>query len=95
LSLISWGELVYTIEREQGTEVANEVIRDLDRGPILLAEVNRARVDSAARLKSKHRISYADAFAIALAQEVGATLVSGDPEFESIEKLVPVLWLER
>jgi predicted nucleic acid-binding protein len=48
---------------------------------------------AAARLKARHTISYADAFAVALAQELGAPVVTGDREFEHVESLVEVLWL--
>ena len=48
----------------------------------------------AARVKAHHAVSYADAFAVALAQELGATLVSGDPEIRALRGLVPVLWVE-
>ena len=40
-------------------------------------------------------MSYADAFAIALAQELNATIVTGDPEFRSVEKIVDILWLRE
>lgn len=93
LSLINWGEILYTIRREQGAELADEMIHDLDNGPILLAEVNRARVEAAAHIKSRYAVSYGDAFAIALAQELGATVVTGDREFKAVEQAVPVLWL--
>ena len=36
-----------------------------------------------------------DAFAVALAQEKSATVVTGDPEFREVESLVPVLRLPR
>jgi hypothetical protein len=38
-------------------------------------------------------ISYAGAFAVALAQEMTATLVTGDPEFKRVESLVKIMWL--
>ncbi len=94
LSLINWGEILYAVERRQGVPVAHQVMQDIDQMPIVLAEVNRARVQAAAHLKSQFVVSYADAFAIALAQELGATLVSGDPEIKSVKHLIPVLWLD-
>ena len=36
-----------------------------------------------------------DSFAIALAEESAATVVTGDPEFKAVEKLIPILWLPR
>jgi len=48
---------------------------------------------AAAHVKAHHPISYADAFAVALAQEMDASVVTGDPEFECVEELIPVVWL--
>lgn len=93
MSLINWGEVVYSVAREQGDELANQVIADIDRAPISLIEITRARVAVAARIKSQHRVSYADAFAIALAQEFSATVVTNDPEFRSVQESISILWL--
>jgi len=56
---------------------------------------HRARTFAAAHIKAHYRVSFADAFAIALAQESTATAVTGDPEFREVEKLIPILWLPR
>lgn len=93
LSLINWGEIVYNVQRDHGKEVADELIQDIDRGPITLAQVTRKRVDGAARIKSQYRLSYADAFAVALAQELDAAVITGDPEFRAVENIVTVDWL--
>ncbi|MBI4670262.1 MAG: type II toxin-antitoxin system VapC family toxin [Chloroflexi bacterium] len=93
MSLINWGEILYTLEREQGVERLAKLKKAIEEFPISLTEVTRTRVESAAHIKSQHRVSYADAFAIALAQELGATIVTGDPEFKSVEQQVPILWL--
>jgi predicted nucleic acid-binding protein len=45
------------------------------------------------RYKARYTISYADAFAAALAQELRAPLVTADLEFEQVESHVEVLWL--
>jgi hypothetical protein len=36
-----------------------------------------------------------DAFAVALAQELGVVMVTGNPELKSVEELVHVEWLDR
>lgn len=94
LSLINWGEILYITEREHGARIAETLMQDIDRLPIALMDVNRARVASAARIKGNYAVSYADAFAIALAQELNATLVTGDPECKAIENQVTIMWLE-
>jgi len=93
LSLINWGEILYILERDHGEAVALEMMKDIDSLPIILCGVNRWRVVAAARVKARYPLSYADAFAVALAQELGAAVVTGDPEFKRVEDLVPILWL--
>jgi ribonuclease VapC len=61
--------------------------------PVAMYSASQARVLAAARVKATHHISYADAFTIALAQELGGTVVTGDPEFKGVESVVPVMWL--
>lgn len=95
LSLINWGEVLYYAEREQGTERFNLWKSKIAKLPLQFAHVSQERVERAAHIKSGHNVSYADAFAIALAIELGATIVTGDKEFESVEKMVSILWLKR
>lgn len=95
LSLINLGECLYIIEREQGLTAAIRTIAALRQLPIAEAEATRDRIFDAAHIKAKHRVSFADAFAIALAMEKKATLVTGDPEFKQVESLVSVLWLGK
>ena len=47
----------------------------------------------AARLKAHHKLSLADAFAAGTAMQLGARIVTGDPEFKSISHMVEILWL--
>jgi len=92
-SLVNAGELYYMTWRKRGASRADEVWADLQRLPITWYSANRARILAAARIKAMHHVSYADAFAIALAQELGSTVVTGDPEFKDVETIVPVMWL--
>ncbi|MGO9370888.1 MAG: type II toxin-antitoxin system VapC family toxin [Syntrophobacteraceae bacterium] len=93
LSLINLGEIVYTVERKLGEDTSREVLQDVLTLPIEISEVTMERVLSAAHIKGKFPISYADAFAVALAQEMTATLITGDPEFKRVESLVKIMWL--
>jgi ribonuclease VapC len=94
LSLVNFGEMAYIAERERGARQATRILEDVRRLPLVLCEVTEVRILAAARVKAHHAVSYADAFAVALAQELGATLVSGDPEIRALRGLVPVLWVE-
>jgi ribonuclease VapC len=93
LCLVNYGEVLYMTERAGGLEAATEAIRIVEQLPVQIAPVDRALTFAAAHVKAHHSISYADAFAVALAQELGATVVTGDPEFRSVEALVSVQWL--
>ncbi len=93
MSLINWGEILYTFERERGTQFAIELEKDLDEYPMKLLGVNRNRIRAAAQLKSTYRLSYADAFAVALARELKAAVITGDPEFRTVEGIVSVDWV--
>ncbi len=93
LSLINYGECVYNVERRYGSQATLKLQTLLDTLPISYYPVDHQRVLSAAWIKAYHPLSYADAFAVALAQELKATVVTGDPEFHTVEKLINVLWL--
>ncbi len=47
----------------------------------------------AAHFKANYPISFADAFAAALAKEKDAILVTGDKEFERLTMSIEILWL--
>ena len=93
LSLINLGEIYYLIRRRRGMEKAQETLETLRSLPVSLCNISEARVLAAAELKAEYPISYADAFAAALVQELGATLVTGDPEFKKLEPVFTISWL--
>ena len=93
LSLINLGEVIYNTGRELGDDRAREILDDIMLLPIEFAEVSRTRVLAAAQIKTQYPISYADAFAVSLAQELNATIVTGDPEFKQVDSLVTLFWL--
>ena len=93
MSLINLGEVIYNTGRKLGEDRAKEILDDIMLLPIQLVEVTRDRVLAAARIKTQYPISYADAFAVSLAQELNATIVTGDPEFKQVESLVTLFWL--
>jgi predicted nucleic acid-binding protein len=51
-------------------------------------------VREAAEIKADHPIAYADAFCAALARRHKGRILTGDPEFKAVEKLVAVQWLK-
>ena len=90
---INLGEVVYITEREASLEAAQAVLALVDQLPIVVVDPGRSLTLSAAHIKAQHAISYADAVAMALAQELDGHVVTGDPEFEAVVGLVPVKWI--
>jgi predicted nucleic acid-binding protein len=95
LGWINWGEFLYIIKRRVGTPQTLDALRLLEQLPIELFPVDQPLVRAAAELKSEHAVSYADAFCIATAQRLDATVLTGDPEFKSVEHLVKIRWLTK
>ena len=93
LSLISWGEVLYITEREEGehrAKLAEEAMAGLN---LRIVDVNAGIIRQAARYKAKGKMSYADAITAATAKAHQATLVTGDKEFRPLEKEIKILWL--
>jgi len=93
LSVVNWGEVYYITMREVGRERADEVAHLISTLPIQIVPADLDLTRQAAELKSKHRMSYADCFAVALARQRKAELVTGDKEFREVEKEVKILWV--
>jgi predicted nucleic acid-binding protein len=85
-SAISVGEVEYIVHRRVGAERARAVEDAMYDHPRLhVAQVTRERIREAANMKVGGSLSFADAFAAALALELDASLVTGDPEFKRLE----------
>lgn len=93
MSTINLGEIIYIVERKLGADIAADTLQDILNLPIQLVDTNMERILAAAQIKAHHAVSYADAFAVSLAQELQGMLVTGDPEFKKVESLVDILWL--
>jgi len=95
LCMINFGEALYTTERRRGVATAQSVQALIESMPIAILDVTRNLVLDAAHIKANHAISYADAFAVASAIREEAVILTGDPEFEAVESLVTIEWLEK
>jgi ribonuclease VapC len=95
MSLINVREVFYISNRAQGREKAQSILADLRSLSIQFYDATEERILAAARLKAEYPISYADAFAASLAQELGASLVTGDPEFKTIKEKLSLFWLDQ
>lgn len=93
VSFMSVMEVFYITLQERDIEEARTRLRLLESLPITRVESTASLSVAAAKLKAKHRISVADAWIAALAQESSATLVHKDPEFEVMGDQIQVLKL--
>ena len=95
LNWINWGEFYYVLKRRVGAAKTMDALRLIEQLPVELFPVDQTLVRTAAEIKSEHALSYADAFCIATAQRLDATVLTNDREFESVESLIKIRWLTK
>jgi predicted nucleic acid-binding protein len=94
MNSINIGEVYYILARERSAQEAELFIDLIIPALNIRIELNNLQdVMAAAGIKASHAISYADAFAAATAQKHEAVLVTGDPDFKLVEKLIDIEWL--
>lgn len=93
MSVVNWGEVYYIIYREAGKEIADQAAQTLDTLPIEVIDADHELTLVAATFKAERKMSYADCYAAALAKLRKAELITGDKEFEEVEKDIKVIWL--
>ena len=91
---INLGETFYILARERGIEKA-EYFLNIILPTLPITNTGNALPDviEAAKIKAKHPISYADSFTVATALKEKAAIITGDPDFKLVEKIVKVEWL--
>lgn len=95
ITAMNWAEVLYKVERRQGLAGVEQAKRFERTMPLDVVAADRELAELAARYKANHKMSLADAFAAALAKQKKAELVTGDPEFKSVEhELKKVTWLK-
>jgi predicted nucleic acid-binding protein len=90
MSVINLGEVLYVLLKHLDEERATHYVQVLQH-VVTMADADAAQALSAAGMKHKYRLGYADSFAATLALTLKATLVSADPAFEKLGKTLK--WL--
>lgn len=90
----NYAEVQYIVRRKDGAAPWQQVARELPALPIAFHPVTRELADVAADFKTRFTISLADAFAAALAKVRKGELVTGDPEFKTLEGEIKLHWLK-
>jgi uncharacterized protein len=93
LCVINWGEVYYITLRNFDLKRAELFKETIAQYPITVVEANKELTLQAANFKAFHRMSFADAFAAALAKSKKAILITGDKEFKSLENEIKITWL--
>ena len=93
MSVVNVGEVWYTVAREVSEQEADASVKSLRDLRIQFEDADWTLTQEAARFKSKNKMSYADAFAAALAKTKKADLVTGDNEFKPLDGEIKIAWL--
>ena len=93
MSILNVGEVWYSMARQTSGHEADQVIDELRELGIDFVDAAWKMTRTAASYKSKHKMSYADCFAAALAKEEKAELATGDKEFKEVEHEIKIEWL--
>jgi uncharacterized protein len=98
ISAVNLLEIAYDAIRQSGNPyAAYESLQAVGQLPIHIRwDLDRDIFHHAARLKAGHRISLADAFALALAKTLGAPVVTSDHhEFDTLEQqgITAFIWI--
>lgn len=94
MSVVNAAEVWYIIARRTSEADADRSIRELKQLGIKLIDAEWDIAHEAGRFKAKHKMSFADCFAAALAKQRKAHLVTGDQEFKQVEAEVTINWLK-
>lgn len=95
MNLVNLGEVYYRIQLA-GVDDADDRMSLFRKLPIETIPVREPLALEAGRIKAQHRISFADAFAVATARVEHGTILTGDPEILALPReVVRVVKLER
>jgi ribonuclease VapC len=94
MSRMNYGEVVYSLAKDFPPNRVGAAHAAFVQIPIRFHSVDDALVDEAAALKAVNTISYADAFAAALALRMDVPLVTGDREFIALRQVgLRLVWV--
>lgn len=93
MSEINIGEVCYILLRAGLTNNLDDFLSQFLSLPIRPVPVDFDLVIEAANIKARYPLSYADAFAVAVALRNDAAMITGDPEFKTVTKSIHIDWL--
>lgn len=93
MSVVNWGEIYYSVWRDQGPGFAHQIVSKIAQLPIDLVPADLELTRRAAELKANHKLPYPDCFAAALALDRKAALATSDKDFAHLESKLDILWV--
>jgi predicted nucleic acid-binding protein len=94
MTVVNAGEVWYIIARATTVADADRSITELRHLGIGFVDADWSLAHQAGGFKAKHKMSFADCFAAALAKEKKALLLTGDSEFKQVEQELTIGWLK-
>jgi predicted nucleic acid-binding protein len=94
MSSVNYGEVYGKVLRDYGQDQAVRSMGAVRQLPIELYDATPLRVLRAQDIKFTYKLYYVDSFAVALAIENKATLVTSDSDFRKLGHSFPILWLK-
>ena len=93
MTVVNAGEVWYILAREATIAEADASVRQLRQLGIEFVDADWELAREAGGFKAKHKMSFADCFAAALAKQRKAHLVTGDQEFKQVEQDITIDFL--
>ena len=93
MTVVNAGEVWYIVARQTSAADADASIKQLRDLGIEFVDADWGLAKDAGYFKSKNKMSFADAFAAALAKQRKAHLVTGDQEFKQVQNEVTINWV--
>ena len=93
LSAANWAEVLSVIERRYGLKKSHEMGSLIERIDMEIVPLDKDMAREAAHIKSEYKLHYLDAFAVALAVEKKAELVTADRDFDAVKSLIAIIWI--
>jgi len=93
MSVVNVGEVWYIKARRSSPAAADTAVHELRQLGITFVDIDWPLAHEAGRFKARNKMSFADAFAAAVARLRKAHLVTGDSEFRPLRQEISIVWL--
>lgn len=90
ISIINMAEVKYMLVRKG--KYSPQVIAAIDALPVTVVSADEY-IEQVIKLKAEYAVSLAGCFGAAVALHLDCPIVTGDPEFKKLEKILKIDWL--